>query len=207
MNPNEPKPSPDFLYLRVMIDKQAPELRTLLRKVEEEFGKKVATSADFESLSTAIWEHTRERVSSSTLKRLWGYVSLSPVPRTGTLDILANYLGHKTFQDFCKAIALHDENASDFFSSTYLSVASLQTGAKVQIGWAPNRLVTLEYLGNFLFEVEESLNSKLLAGDRFELTNIMIGYPLFIQRILRDGEYTPSYVAGKTTGIDCFKVL
>ena len=51
-----------------------------------------------------------------------------------------------------------------------------------------------------------SENSKLLPGDRFELSHLMKGYPLFIPRILRAGEYTPAYVAGNDGGLTLLRV-
>ena len=59
----------------------------------------------------------------------------------------------------------------------------------------------MRFLGNFTLEVEKSVNSKLKVGDRFELSDIILGYPLFISRILRDGEYTSAYIAGQNGGI------
>ena len=95
---------------------------------------------------------------------------------------------------------------STFFTAKYQTVAELQAGVEVSIGWAPNRLVRLKYLGDFQFEVISSENSQLLPGDRFELSEIIIGYPLYMSRILRNGEYTPSYVAGRNKGITLLKV-
>ena len=59
----------------------------------------------------------------------------------------------------------------------------------------------MEYHGEHRFRVTESANSKLLPGDEFEITHIMLEYPLYISRILRDGNYTPPYVAGMNGGI------
>ena len=78
--------------------------------------------------------------------------------------------------------------------------------SKVTVGWDPDRLVEMRYLGDFTFEIEKSVNSKLKIGDRFELSDIILGYPLFITRILRDGEYTPAYVAGQGGGINLLNV-
>ena len=64
----------------------------------------------------------------------------------------------------------------------------------------------MRYLGDFTFEIEKSVNSKLKIGDRFELSDIILGYPLFITRILRDGEYTPAFVAGQGGGINLLTV-
>lgn len=65
----------------------------------------------------------------------------------------------------------------------------------------PNRTVRLKYLGEGRFRVIEQHNSKLMEGDEFERQFIMTGYPLMIQRILRNGEYTPAYIAGSEGGI------
>ena len=74
------------------------------------------------------------------------------------------------------------------------------------IGWAPDRIVELNYLGDFLFEVTANRNSSLLPGDRFELSNVILEYPLVISRILRDGAYTSSYIAGQQGGINLMKI-
>ena len=188
------------------IQKNMPELAYLLTEVENRYGRRIATTTDFESLSFVIEHQTGEQISSSTLKRLWGYVSLNPTPRIATLDILSKFVGHKNFKAFCESLKISKNFVSTFFTAKYQTVAELKVGVEVSIGWAPNRLVRLKYHGDFQFEVMSSENSQLLAGDRFELSEIIIGYPLYISRILRDGEYTPSYVAGRNSGITLLKV-
>ena len=70
-----------------------PEISYLLSEVESRYGRRIETSTDFESLSIVI-EHTiGEMISASTLKRLWGYVSLNPTPRIATLNVLARFAG------------------------------------------------------------------------------------------------------------------
>lgn len=183
-----------------------PELAYLLDEVEQKYGRRIATTTDFESLSVVIEHQIGEMLSSSTLKRLWGYVSLNPTPRIATLDILSRYIGHKNFKAFCESLKESKAFVSTFFTSKYQTVSELTPGVIVTIGWAPNRVVNLNYLGEFQFEVLSSENSQLLPGDRFELSEIIVGYPLYISRILRDGEYTPSYVAGRQRGISLMKV-
>ena len=189
-----------------MPHKNIPELSFLLSEVEKKYGRRVATSTDFESLSVVIEMETGELISSSTLKRLWGYVSLTPNPRIATLDVLAKFVGSRDFKSYCTSLKDSKSFVSTFFSSRFLDVASLVNGQKVTIGWAPNRLVRLNYLGDFHFEVIDSENSQLLPGDRFELSNMVIGYPLVIPRIFRNGDYTPSYIAGRQGGINLMTV-
>ena len=188
------------------IDRNMPELAYLLTEVEKKYGRRIATTTDFESLSVVIEHQIGELISSSTLKRLWGYVRLNPTPRVATLDVLSRFIGHRDFKAFCNYLKDSQVYASNFFTSRCQTVAELKPETVVQIGWAPNRLVKILYLGNYQFEVISSENSQLMVGDRFELSEIIVGYPLFISRILRDGAYTPSYVAGQIDGINLLKV-
>lgn len=185
---------------------QIPELSFLLAVVEKTYGRKLTTTTDFESLSVVIEHETGGYISSSTLKRMWGYVSLNPTPRRSTLDILARYVGKRDFSTFCEDLKTVPDFESSFFTTKHIAVADLQEGAGITIGWAPNRVVVMKYLGNFLFEVISSANSKLEVGDRFELSNLMLGYPLYISRILRNGSYTPSYVAGRLEGLNLLEI-
>lgn len=179
---------------------EIPQLQYLIERVGQHFGHTIATSTDFEILSLDIERETGDHLSASTLKRLWGYVSLHPVPRIATLDVLCRYIGFKNFQEFCQS--LKEDDASDFFGATCISVKDLQVGERVRLGWAPNRLVEMRYLGNFEFIVEESRNSQLRQGDRFELSDIISGCPLCISRILRNGKYTRPYIAAMKEGLN-----
>lgn len=189
-----------------MSKKNIPELSFLLSEVEKKYGRRVATSTDFESLSVVIEMETGELISSSTLKRLWGYVSLNPTPRIATLDVLARFVGYRHFKEFCEGLKNSQAFVSTFFSSRCLDIPALQPGQKITLGWAPNRIVELNYLGDFQFEVTNNENSQLLPGDRFILTNVVLEYPLVISKILRNGEYTPSYIAGQQGGINLLKI-
>lgn len=184
-----------------------PELKYLLHLVEDHYGSRLTTTRDFESLSERIEKEAGELLSPSTLKRLYGYVSLSTVPRKSTLDILALYIGKKNYDSFCAD--LHNDPAltSTFFSARTVNSSSLKIGDLLRIGWAPDRVVTLEYLGNDSFEVASSVNASLREGDRFEQVSFMLGYPLYLTRIFREGEYTAAYVAGKKEGLNQIEVI
>ena len=185
---------------------QIPELVYLLRRVEEKYGRSINTSTDFEALSVTIEREIGEFVSSSTLKRLWGYVSLHPAPRVATLDVLCRYLGYASFADFRKKLREDPAFESGFFTTRFVSCDELPEGVKVTIGWAPDRLVTLTCLGDCRFRVVGNEHSKLMVGDEFTVSQFMMGYPMFVDRILRGGEWTPSYVAGKKEGLNYLSI-
>jgi len=185
-----------------------PELGELLHQVEEKFGHRLSTTTDYELLSFVIEREIGELISASTLKRLWGYVSYSSTPRIATMDTLSRYLGHKDFMVFRKMLMDSGAVVSSFFTSRTLEAASLEEGTGILIGWAPNRLVRLKFLGGTTFEVESAENAKLRPGDRFEASEFILGAPLFISSVRRsDGTMTPPYVAAKTDGLNVLEVL
>ena len=185
-----------------------PELGELLHQVEEKFGHRLSTTTDYELLSFVIEREIGELISASTLKRLWGYVSYSSTPRIATMDTLSRYLGHKDFKVFCKGLRDSGAVVSSFFTSKTLEAASLEEGTGILIGWAPNRLVHLRFLGGTTFEVESAENAKLRPGDRFEASEFILGAPLFISSVRRsDGTLTPPYVAAKTDGLNVLDIL
>lgn len=189
-----------------MKENKIPELARLIQMVEERYGRKVNTSTEFEALSVTIERETGELVSASTLKRLWGYVSLRPSPRIATLDVLSRFIGYASFSAFCDMLKSDPSETSGFYTTRFVVSEDLEKGATVVIGWAPNRLVTLEYLGDSSFRVVRSENAKLRKGDEFSASQFMMGYPLIVDRILRDGEYTPSYIAAKVDGLNLLEV-
>ena len=187
--------------------KEIPELQYLLELVEKQYGRKLSTTTDFESLSVIIEKTTGELLSSSTLKRLYGYVSLNTVPRKTTLDILSRFIGNRDYETFRISLSNDPQFSSRFFSAKTVTTSELKAGDRLRIGWPANRIVTLNYLGNDLFEVDTSVNASLVKGDRFRQVSFMKGYPLYLSRILRDGDYTPAYVAGMNSGLNLIEIV
>ena len=187
--------------------KEIPELQYLLELVEKQYGRKLSTTTDFESLSVIIEKATGDLLSSSTLKRLYGYVSLNTVPRKTTLDILSRFIGNRDYETFRISLSNDPQFSSRFFSAKTVTTSELKAGDRLRIGWPANRIVTLNYLGDDLFEVETSVNASLVKGDRFRQVSFMKGYPLYLSRILRDGDYTPAYVAGMNSGLNLLEIV
>lgn len=184
-----------------------PELNFLLSKVEARYNRRLSTTTDFEALSVVIEHDCGEMISASTLKRLWGYVPSKSVPRASTLDVLCRFIGIRDFHSFCKGIIESNEFESAYVTSKHILCSKLIEGAQIRIGWNPNRIVTLRYLGGDLFTVENNRNSSLREGDIFTTSSFMLGYPLFIPVIKRDGENLPSYIAGSQNGLTILELL
>lgn len=178
-----------------------PEIEELKRLVEEKYEKGINTTTDFEEFSFYLQRKLNKKVSASTLKRMWGYVNDEHKPRVITLDILAEFLGYRNFEGFRQWLKSSPKYNSSFFDAKQLTSSKLSSGSEVTIGWSPNRLVKLRYLGDSRFEVVESHNSKLLTGDRFITGCFIMGQPLYLPFVERQGTHTPPFVAGRNGGL------
>ncbi len=184
-----------------------PYIKSLLEAVEQYHARPIRTTVDFEALSITVEQQTSERISASTLKRLWSYVSDKHEPRRYTLDVLSKYIGRKDFETFCKWLSSQNLSDSDFFTAKRIISAELNEGARVEIGWSPDRYIVLKHLGNCRFIVESVENSKLAVGDEFSVTTFMLGYPLYIPSVVRNGELLSSFVGGKSGGLTVLSIL
>lgn len=90
--------------------KALAKLRELIEAVVE---RKMKTPKDFEFLSECIFEKFHERISPTTLKRLWGYLSETTTPRKSTLDILSMFVGYDNWKDFCKKNPIEEEKRKE----------------------------------------------------------------------------------------------
>ena len=75
------------------MQKTSPEITELKKRIETSVKRKMKTPTDFIFLSGAVFERTRETMSPTTLKRLWGYIEGADQTRNSTLEILARFLG------------------------------------------------------------------------------------------------------------------
>lgn len=188
-----------------MYYKQVPELQSLLSAVEKKYGAPMRSTNDFNVLSAILKFEGRESLSSSTLKRLWNYVSQETTPRKATLDVLARFVGFKDFKDYRLSQLGAITDSSAFIDTTILSADDVEPNGVVTIGWEPNRIVRLSKVGDSLFEVQESINSKLHKGDLLQCSCFFKGLPLIIPSVKRGEERLPSFIAGKANGLNLLK--
>lgn len=186
---------------------ELPEIEELKLLVEEKYGKQLTATCDFDELSIELERCLCNSLSSSTLKRIWGYVNDKHKTRRNSYDILSQYLGHKDFDAFLKYLKTSTRYNSSFFNAIQIHSNELQEGQHLLVGWSPNRLLTLEYLGDSEYEIVKSENSKLLAGDRFITGCFIKEQPLYLPYIERDGIRTTPFVAGRNGGLSVIKII
>lgn len=186
--------------------KQVPELQSLLDAVEKKFGTPLRSTNDFNVLSAVLKIEGSDALSASTLKRLWHYVSQETTPRRATLDVLSRFVGFKDFKDFRLSKLGEVNDSSAYLDNDIISADEIQDARTLTIGWEPDRVVKLRKIGDNMFEVAESLNSKLQNGDRLQCSCFFKGLPLVVPFIERGGNRMPSYIAGKKGGLNVLRL-
>ena len=171
-----------------------------IHDIEQVFGRPLRYPADFESLSLSIGERVGEAVSVNTLKRLFGSLKEPVEPRKSTLDILARYLGMPDWESYRQKAS--GEGNSDFnVGNGSIDTAGLALGSRVSFRYHPDREVSMEHLGEGMFRVTGSLNSKLREGDVVKADSLCLHYPLVVHSVIRDGKELGRFVAGKVGGL------
>ncbi len=178
------------------------KLRHLL---ETTAGCKIRTPKDFDFLSQCIYNRTGNLVSSTTLKRFWGYIEegTKRETRLSTLDILARFVGYCDWQALCQEKDDREEidTSNLFFANKVLCASQLRRDDRIQLLWRPDRELTLRYMGDDAFEVVQCRNSKLTVGDTFRCPTLIQGLPLVLNQLVHNQQPPCSYVCGKQGGI------
>lgn len=84
----------------------------------------------------------------------------------------------------------------------YISTTDLTIGDCLQIGWLPDRLCEVRYLGENRFVAERCENSKLQVGDTFSCLQFTLGHPLTMNDLCRNNTLIgKTYVVGQKNGL------
>lgn len=191
------------------INSNIPQIAELRSRVEDRFGKRLSVHSDFVSLVAVIEMELRQHISESTLERVWGYSTRGyDTVSLRTLDVLSRYANGCDWRSFCELLAQEGVCESEFFDDEIINSSELEIGDRLRIGWFPDRLCELSYLGENCFAAEMCENSKLQVGDTFSCSQFVLGKPL-IMSDLRQGNSARSqtYVVGRKNGLTILKKL
>ena len=156
-----------------------PQIFVLRHRVETRFGKRLSVHADFVALSTEIESFQRQHVSESTLERVWAYSTRSyRTVSLRTLDVLAAYAGSVDWDSFCGEVRANGDFQSEFFECRAICSDDLIVGDRLRIGWPPDRVCEIRYLGEYRFVAEHCENAKMQPGDTFRCLQFQFGQPL-----------------------------
>ena len=91
---------------------------------------------------------------------------------------------------------------SELFDGDSIDVAELESGARIRLGWAPDRVCIVRYLGDFQFIAEVTENSTMQPGDTFYCRQFQKNRVAHLDNFCKAGtEKRHTYIIGKNTGI------
>ena len=146
----------------------------------------------------------KEPISITTLQRLWGYSTRKAENVSERiLDIIARFIDAESWENFCKVMGESEE--SEIFDSKHIiSCKDLREGSRLRLGWLPDRICEIEYLGDNRFVAVRTENATIRPGDTFRCMQIQKGRELYMDNFTRNGEperVDTRYVVGKTNGL------
>lgn len=184
------------------------KIECLKAEIEKKLGRTFKSPVDFDYLALKIGEEPQSKVSISTLKRLWNYVSYTSSPSLTTLSSLARFIGYTDWDHYVTELVRRNVEDSGFLSIEQVRTRDLHVGDELYVEWAPDRQCRFEFLGGDRFKVKESVNSKLSVGDTFAAILFGVGAPLYITDLIHDGStQAVSYVAGERRGLTAIQIV
>ena len=187
---------------------EATHLEKLKYDTEKSCGHPLNTSKDFEILKFQMKERIGDYLSTTTLKRIWGYVGGYKGIREDSLNFLSRFLGYPDWKTYvADRCGDKKKRSSHFIITNALLAEDIANNDIVEIYWEPKRRLLVKCLGNGQFETIEAENSKITAGDTFRCERFIIGEPLYINNLIHNGEAPRLFVAGKTGGLTKVEVL
>ena len=190
------------------IKTDTPQISILRQAVEKAIDFPLSTHGDFLRLSAGIEFTLREHMSESTLERVWGYSTRHyDNVSVRTLNVLARFVGYHDWEEFCRS-ANKTVLESELFTDKAICSADLRIGDRLRIGWPPDRICIIRYLGNNNFVAEETENSTMQPGDTFSCIQIQKGRPLNLDNFRKaDSQEKLRYVVGINTGLTLLEVI
>ena len=190
--------------MQTSVSTSHPVLSQLIATVSEKYAQPLNNLTDFEQLAFSIENITHQHLNADTLRRLWGkrhdaYKSV----RLSTLNILAIYVGCADWDDFCERVRQNsniESEPSEERKTIY--AADMNKGEKIRISWQPNRLCSLQYLDNQIWQVVEIENSHILqVGDTFCSAVFVDGETLYAEQLKRGEKCLGAVRLGIDNGI------
>ena len=185
-----------------------PQITLLKQHVEKSLDFSLTTHGDFVRLSAGIEFTMREHMSESTLERLWGYSTRRyDTVSERTLNVLARFVGLRSWEHFCQSISTAP-GESELFTGSTINTSDLEVGSRIRIGWPPDRICVIRYLGDNRFVAEQTLNSTMQAGDTFSCLQFQKGRQLQMDNFCKNGSSEMQrYIVGINTGLTTLEII
>jgi hypothetical protein len=179
--------------------------KVIKARIEDEYGQPIRYSRDCDALAANISRKCRCTISASTVRRLLGFYKTDQTPRTSTLDIIAEYIGHKDWDALISTLNKNKNRSERLL--TEINADNLRKGEKFELGYTPDKIVTIEYIGKAQFKVLKSKNSLLKEGDLFKAYHFTLHHPLFLLDVHREEKPLGELIEAKVSGITSIRKL
>lgn len=169
-------------------------------KIQERYKQEVKYAKQAEALAAHINQTCKCNISASTIKRLWGFIKGKDFqPRIWTLDIIAEYIGYKCWEELQDDLAGNKTKKNSRIESVECSL--LKPGKSLSITFGKNAFLTIEHIGKCWFVVIDECKTSLLKGDEIQLNKVTLHLPIHISKIKRQGTTRNGFVFGGVTGV------
>ena len=194
--------------MSINIDNQ--HVKELREEVEKIVGK-ICGHNKFIELTSLIEEKCKEHVSITTLERLWGYSTRNANNISERiLDIIAKFVDAKDWHHFCHT-PRNNKESELFRNDGVINCSKLEKGTKLRLGWMPDRICEIEYLGNNRFIATRTENTSIKQGDSFSCLLIQKGRELYMDYFTHSGETVNDsnarYVVGQINGLSIVEYI
>lgn len=196
-----------YFCITMAVKSNIPQIAALRHRVEERFGKPLVAHSDFLALVAVIEMEQRQHISESTLERVWGYSTRGyDTVSLRTLDVLSTYGAGCLWTKFCEE--LEAECESELFNVERVVSADLAVGDRMRIGWLPDRVCDIRYLGDNRFIAEHCENSKMCKGDTFSCLQFSLGEEATLSDFRQvNTSSSQTYIIGKKHGLTILSVI
>lgn len=176
--------------------------KLIKQKIEERFGKEVRYPKDCEPLANHISQACKTRVSASTLRRLYGFVKGIREPRLHTLDIVAEYLGHKGWEQLVSSFDRSEDEPEKLIDK--LRPEQIKNGQAIQVAYEPTKVIEIRKVGGQL-QVVSSNEKRVLVNDEVRFRLLELHYPLTFSHHFREGGSLGKLQLATVSGITSIK--
>lgn len=173
-------------------------------KIEAKYGKRIRYSKDCDALASDILHQTKQSISGSTVKRLFGFVKSTQEPRIYTLDVIAVYLGYGSFDELIGHLVNRPEAEKKL---TELTSDKIDKGQKVKLQYDYGKELIIECTDDLIFEVLNCTGKHLHAHDVISFGQIQLSYPLFFSEVKRYEKSIGSVTIGQVSGITNIELI
>lgn len=179
--------------------------KIIKEKIEIEFGQHVKYPRDCDALSAAISSKTNQRISGSTLRRLFGFITGTSEPRSYTLDVIAEYIGFTSFEALINSFKENTAEPTQIIE--LIDSNNLKTGERIKVLFDANHHLCAEYIGDSKFKVDDSSYDAIRLNDIVSVTKIRLHQPIFVDDHLRNDVALGPNILAKLSGVKSIELL